>query len=100
MSELANMTVTGAAVRLGCTLTHVYNLLRTQRLPGAFKHDGVWKVPESAVLAYKQGVDRRRTRHQGHPNGPDREGASSSLKQMLPFQTRKPPNRLRDQRPR
>jgi excisionase family DNA binding protein len=53
MSETVNMTVRGVAVRLGCTLTHVYNLVRAERLTGAFKQDGKWKVPETAILAYE-----------------------------------------------
>ena len=48
----ANLAVREVAVRLGVTLTHVYNLVRAQRLPGAFKADGEWRVPPNALDAY------------------------------------------------
>ena len=48
----SNMAIKEVAIRLGVTLTHVYNLVRADRLPGAFKEDGVWQVPETAVAAY------------------------------------------------
>ena len=52
MREEANLSVRAAAIRMGYTLTHVYNLVRTQRLTGAFKRDGQWLVPESGIAAY------------------------------------------------
>jgi hypothetical protein len=48
----SNMAVREVAIRLGTTLAHVYNTVRADRLPGAFKKDGVWQVPEAAVDAY------------------------------------------------
>jgi excisionase family DNA binding protein len=60
MSESLNMTVRGVAVRLGCTLTHVYNLLRAERLEGVFKLDGQWRVPETAIQRY-EAESRRKT---------------------------------------
>jgi excisionase family DNA binding protein len=55
----ANMTVREVAVKLGVTFTHVYNLVRAERLPGAFKADGEWKVPQAALNAY---LERRKRR--------------------------------------
>ncbi len=54
-----DMTVVEVAVRYGWTLAHVYNLVRAGRLPGAFKEDGEWKVPQGALKAY---VKRRQHR--------------------------------------
>jgi excisionase family DNA binding protein len=51
MSE-ANLAVKEVAVSLGVTLTHVYNMVRAQRLPGAFKADGEWQVPQGALNDY------------------------------------------------
>ena len=48
----ATLAIREVAIRLGVTLTHIYNLVRAERLPGAFKGDGVWQVPEAAVNAY------------------------------------------------
>ncbi len=55
----ANVTVKEVAVRLGVTMTHAYNLVRAERLPGAFKEDGEWRVPQAALNAY---VKRRQQR--------------------------------------
>jgi excisionase family DNA binding protein len=57
----ANVTVREAAVRLGVTLTHVYNMVRAERLPGAFKTDGVWQVPQATVNAYLKKRQQRLT---------------------------------------
>lgn len=48
----ATLAVREVAVRLGVTLTHVYNMVRAQRLPGSFKADGEWRVPLTALDAY------------------------------------------------
>ena len=48
----ANLSVREVAVRLGVTLTHVYNLVRAERLPGAFKADGKWRVPPAGLDVY------------------------------------------------
>jgi excisionase family DNA binding protein len=48
----SNLAVREVAVRLGVTLTHVYNLVRAERLPGAFKAEGEWRVPLTALDAY------------------------------------------------
>jgi predicted site-specific integrase-resolvase len=45
------------AVQAGTTLTHIYNWVRSERLPGAFKADGEWHVPEATVQSY---LERRR----------------------------------------
>jgi len=58
MSE-ANLAVKEVAISLGVTLTHVYNMVRAQRLPGAFKADGEWQVPQGALNDY---LKRRRQR--------------------------------------
>jgi excisionase family DNA binding protein len=60
----ANVTVREVAVKLGVTLTHVYNLVRAQRLPGAFKADGEWRVPPTALDAY---LKRRQERISSTP---------------------------------
>jgi helix-turn-helix protein len=54
-----NMTVVQVAVKRGWTLAHVYNLVRAGRLPGAFKENGEWKVPQAALNDY---VKRRQQR--------------------------------------
>jgi hypothetical protein len=54
------------AVEAGVTLVHVYNLVRAQRLPGAFKADGEWIVPEATAQAY---LARRRKRGQATSKG-------------------------------
>jgi hypothetical protein len=52
------MKVREVAVQAGTTLTHIYNMIRAERLPGAFKADGEWNVPEATVESY---LERRRT---------------------------------------
>jgi excisionase family DNA binding protein len=52
MVETETVTVREVAVRAGCTLTYVYNLVRAERLPGAHKQDGTWRVPKVALDAY------------------------------------------------
>ena len=54
-----NMTIREVAVRLGVTFTHVYNMVRAERLPGAFKADGEWRVPAAALEAYLERRNRR-----------------------------------------
>ena len=55
----SNVTVRELAIRLGVTMTYAYNLVRAERLPGAFKADGEWKVPEAALDAYLERRNRR-----------------------------------------
>jgi len=55
----SNMTVREVAVRLGWSFAHCYNLVRSGRLPGAFKADGEWKVPEAALNVYLERRNRR-----------------------------------------
>ncbi len=38
-----------AARRLGYTLQYIYSLLYTDKLPGAAKVDGKWKIPVLAI---------------------------------------------------
>jgi excisionase family DNA binding protein len=59
MHMAVNVTVREVAVKLGVTLTYVYNLVRAERLPGAFKEDGEWKVPLTAVKEYETKRRRR-----------------------------------------
>lgn len=70
MPEEANLSVRAAAIRMGYTLTHVYNQVRTQRLSGAFKRDGQWLVPANGIAAYrerlKSGVGHSRDRQASH----------------------------------
>jgi excisionase family DNA binding protein len=61
MSNARNVTVREAAVRLGCTLTHIYNLVRAERLPGSFKQDGKWNVPLSELEAHQVRRKSRRS---------------------------------------
>jgi excisionase family DNA binding protein len=51
------MGVTETAVLMHWTLTHVYNLLRLGRLPGAEKVNGEWRIPRQAVTDY---LERRK----------------------------------------
>jgi predicted site-specific integrase-resolvase len=55
----ANMTVREFAVKVGVTFTHAYNLIRAERLPGAFKEDGEWRLPLTAVQEYETKRRRR-----------------------------------------
>jgi hypothetical protein len=55
----ANVTAKEFVVTAGITWTHFYNLVRAERLPGAFKENGEWKVPQVALNAY---VKRRQQR--------------------------------------
>ena len=47
-----------AAVELGVSLSHAYNLVWAGRLPGA-KQDGVWRIPKAAVEARKAALGGR-----------------------------------------
>ena len=58
----SNVTVRELAVRLGVTMTYAYNLVRAERLAGAFKADGEWRVPSASLEAYQE---RRRRRRNG-----------------------------------
>jgi excisionase family DNA binding protein len=44
-------TVREMALKMNVSLKHVYDLVRGGRLPGAFKIDGQWQIPASAVEA-------------------------------------------------
>jgi excisionase family DNA binding protein len=44
-----NLTIREAAIQLGVTLQYAYGLAQTGRLPGAFKKDGRWLVPQTAI---------------------------------------------------
>jgi hypothetical protein len=55
----ANVAAKEFVVTAGISWTHFYNLVRAERLPGAFKEDGEWKVPLVALTAY---VKRRQQR--------------------------------------
>jgi hypothetical protein len=54
-----NLKVVQVAVKRGWTLAHVYNLVRAGRLPGAFKENGEWKVPQAALNEYVRKRQRR-----------------------------------------
>jgi hypothetical protein len=56
-----NMTIREAAIQLGVTLQYAYGLAQTERLPGAFKKDGRWLVPQTALNAR---LKRRRQRNE------------------------------------
>jgi hypothetical protein len=58
----ANMTVREAAIKTRMTFSHLYNLVRGERLPGAFKSDGEWQIPEAALNAYLEGRRNRQAR--------------------------------------
>lgn len=45
----ASLSVREAAVRMGCTLKYVFDLLYSERLPGAKKVGGRWQIPAEAV---------------------------------------------------
>jgi len=55
----SNVTVRELAIRLRVTMTYAYNLVRAERLPGAFKADGEWRVPAAALEAYLERRNRR-----------------------------------------
>jgi hypothetical protein len=55
----ANVTAKVFVVTAGITWTHFYNLVRAERLPGAFKENGEWKVPQAALNEYLKGRQRR-----------------------------------------
>lgn len=48
----ANVTAKEFVLMAGISWTHFYNLVRAEKLPGAFKEDGEWKVPQAALTAY------------------------------------------------
>ena len=58
----ANMTVREAAIKTRMTFCHLYNLVRAERLPGAFKSDGEWQIPDAALNAYLEGRRNRQAR--------------------------------------
>jgi hypothetical protein len=65
-SEVTEMTkgvkemgVVETAVATNRTLTHVYNLIRLGRFPGAEKVNGEWRIPTQAVMAYLEECKRR-----------------------------------------
>ena len=60
MSKITSITVREAAVRLSCTLTHVYNLVRAERLTGAYKEDGEWKIPLTSLKGHEENRSRHR----------------------------------------
>ncbi len=54
-------SVYGAAAWVGCSSQWIRVLLAERRLPGAFKVDGMWKIPASALNEVKQRQSPSRT---------------------------------------
>jgi excisionase family DNA binding protein len=59
MGNVEVLTVRQAAVKLQCTIPYVYNLLHAERLSGAYREDGEWRLPLAAVEAYQETRSRR-----------------------------------------
>ena len=55
------VTATEAAQRLRIRTDEMGRLLRSGKLPGAFKADGVWKVPFVAIEARIEQIARRKS---------------------------------------
>ena len=53
------VTAPEAALRLRIRTDEMGRLLRSGKLPGAFKADGIWKVP---VIAIEERIERLATR--------------------------------------
>ena len=53
------MGIVETAIRTNRTITHVYNLARLGRFPGAAKINGEWHIPRAAVEAYLEECNRR-----------------------------------------
>jgi hypothetical protein len=51
--ESETVTVYEAARIVGCTSQWIRVLLAEERLPGARKESGVWRIPSSALLPIK-----------------------------------------------
>ena len=47
-------TVYEAAREAGCTSQWIRTLLAEQRLEGAYKVDGVWRIPAAAIVPLKR----------------------------------------------
>lgn len=45
------LSVREAAVRMGCTLRYIYDLLHAAKLPGAEKRGKTWRIPAAGVEA-------------------------------------------------
>ena len=53
------LTVREAAVHLRCTIPYIYSLLHAERVPGAYRVDGEWRLPKSAVMEHQDKQARR-----------------------------------------
>jgi excisionase family DNA binding protein len=54
MNQKPRLTVRQAAVRLGCTLKNIYDLLYARRFAGAVKVGRTWRIPAGAVDARRK----------------------------------------------
>lgn len=53
-SKSQNFTVRDAAAQLSCTITYVFQLLWTNRFPGAYKRNRAWLIPAADLQHYKK----------------------------------------------
>ena len=49
MQKRETLTVRQTAIRLGCTLKYIFDLLYAGKLAGARKRERQWQIPVSAV---------------------------------------------------
>ena len=59
MGNVEVLTVRQAAVQLRCTIPYLYNLIHAERLSGAYRVDGQWRLPLAAVKEYQATRSRR-----------------------------------------
>ena len=64
MSKGEFVTAREGAIQLRTTLPYLYALLYAERIPGAYKEDGEWRVPVAAVTEYRARRESRRAKQQ------------------------------------
>jgi excisionase family DNA binding protein len=57
--EVATLTVRQAAVQFGYTIPYLYSLLHMERIPGAYRVDGEWRLPLAALKEHQTKRGRR-----------------------------------------
>jgi excisionase family DNA binding protein len=66
--EVATLTVRQAAVQFGYTIPYLYSLLHMERIQGAYRVDGEWRLPLAALKEHQTKRGRRTKPVRTQPN--------------------------------
>lgn len=60
MAKVVTLTVREAAVQFRYTIPYLYSLLHAERIPGAHRVDGEWRLPAVALKEHQAKAGRHR----------------------------------------